>query len=79
MDGESGRTPGRTIHGFPFYLIPRTVSAAAGFPIDMLRGDSGSALVRAADVAFSIGFAAQRWGLTVRGGREAIDVTGAPA
>jgi len=70
---------GRAIRGFPFYLVSRTASAMAGIPAAMLCADRASALVRAADVAFGVGFAAQRWGLTARAGDESVDATGAPA
>ncbi|HEY7289201.1 MAG TPA: glycosyltransferase [Vicinamibacterales bacterium] len=80
MDAERAPVTGRAIHGFPFYLISRTASAAARLPAALLRADFALALDRAADVAFGLGFAAQRWGLTAaRRNRESIDVTGAPA
>jgi GT2 family glycosyltransferase len=80
MDAEHGPVPGRAIHGLPFYLISRAASAAARIPAALLRADFALALDRAADVAFGIGFAAQRWGLTAaRSSGESIGVTGAPA
>jgi GT2 family glycosyltransferase len=81
MDDETAPTTGRAINGFPFYLISRSVSAAARIPIAVLCADFALALVRGADVAFGAGFAAQRWGLTpVRRRAESIDAKGgAPA
>jgi GT2 family glycosyltransferase len=70
---------GRAIRGLPFYLVSRTASAVAGIPAAVLFADRPAALVRAADVAFSVGFAAERWGLIARAGDESVDVTGAPA
>ena len=81
MDAQKPPATGRAVNGFPFYLISRTASAAIRIPIALLCADLASALVRAADVAFGVGFAAQRWGLThVRGRSESVDVRGgAPA
>jgi GT2 family glycosyltransferase len=78
MDGEPAAA-GRAIHGLPLYLISRAAAAAAAIPVALVCANLPTALDRAADIAFSAGYAAKRWGLTTHAGAESIDVTGAPA
>ena len=58
--------PRHAVAGLPFYLIRRTVTASAGAVAALLTGRATLALTRAIDVAFAVGYAAQRWGLVSR-------------
>jgi glycosyltransferase involved in cell wall biosynthesis len=65
--GLPGRVSGRSIGGFPLYLLRRGATAAAGVVAALATGRRTTALDRALDVAFAAGYAAQQWGLTARG------------
>ena len=58
--------PRRAVAGLPFYLVRRTFTASAGAVAALLTGRGTLALTRAIDVAFAVGYAAQRWGLVSR-------------
>jgi hypothetical protein len=62
----------------PLYLIRRAVTASAGVVAALLTGRATLALTRAVDVAFAVGYAAQRWGLVTRTGA-APEPVGEPA
>ena len=59
---------GRALHGLPLYLVARAAAAAGAALAALLTGDPASALHHAIDVAFTAGYAAERWGLTAHAG-----------
>jgi len=58
-----GPQASRQVLGLPGYLVRRAATSLAGFPLAALAGGAGEAVERILDVAFTIGYAAQRWGL----------------
>jgi GT2 family glycosyltransferase len=79
MDGEGSATSGRALHGLPLYLFSRAAAASAAVLTTLLIGNRASALNHAIDVAFAIGYAAERWGLTPHAGQGSTNVTGQTA
>jgi GT2 family glycosyltransferase len=75
MDTDRELPRGRSLFGLPLYLVARAGRASASSLAALALGNRGRALNLAIDAAFSIGYAAQRWGLTRRavrsGGRVA--------
>ena len=64
MDGEAARPTGRlAIAGLPLYLIRRAAISSAGVIAGLLTCRWTSALNCAIDVAFTAGYAAERWGV----------------
>jgi GT2 family glycosyltransferase len=76
MDRDGSGSTGRAIHGLPLYFAARAVTASAGVLAALLTCNRTSALNRAIDVAFTAGYAAERWGLTPRTGAPAASVAG---
>ena len=68
MDQDRSAARGRALHGLPLYLVSRAAAAAAAALAALLTGDPASALHHAIDVAFTAGYAAERWGLTAHAG-----------
>ena len=66
MDDDNRTAPRRTVAGLPLYLVRRTAAASAGVVAALLTGRGTLALNRAIDVAFAVGYAAQRWGFMIR-------------
>jgi GT2 family glycosyltransferase len=62
MDGDASAATGRTVRGLPLYLVSRAAFGSAAVVASLLTGRWTRALDRALDVAFSAGYAAQRWG-----------------
>jgi GT2 family glycosyltransferase len=54
---------GRTLRGLPLYLVRQAVTATFASCRAYLRGHRDTALHYATDVAFTAGYAVQRWGL----------------
>jgi hypothetical protein len=74
MDGAGSATSGPDLHGLPLYLVSRAAAASAAVLTTLLIGNRASALDHAIDVAFAIGYAAERWGLTSHVGQASTDV-----
>jgi glycosyltransferase involved in cell wall biosynthesis len=53
----------RTLGGLPLYLVARAAKASARALAALAAGNRASALSMAIDVAFTVGYAAERWGL----------------
>jgi GT2 family glycosyltransferase len=66
MDGEESPQAGRTSRGVPLYLVARAATASARLAGALVTFDGTAALNHAVDIAFAIGYAADRWGLTPR-------------
>jgi glycosyltransferase involved in cell wall biosynthesis len=79
MEDETTAAGGRRLAGVPFYLVRRSATASAAVLAALLLGNWTSALDHALDVAFAIGFAAERWGLTSRDNRAPARVAGETA
>ena len=79
MDGEGSATNGRALHGLPLYLFSRAAAASAAVLTTLLTCNRASALNHAIDVAFAVGYAAERWGLTAHAGQASTDVAGETA
>jgi hypothetical protein len=60
---EDDPRPARSIAGLPLYLVRRLLVGLALAPAAALVGRAAASLDRAMDVAFTAGYAAQRWGL----------------
>jgi GT2 family glycosyltransferase len=76
MDAEGSATKGRALLGLPLYLVARAAAASAAVPAALLMWRWTSALNRAIDVAFTVGYAAQRWGLTPHAGGASTHIEG---
>jgi GT2 family glycosyltransferase len=76
MDADGSATTGRAIHGLPLYLAARAATATAAALLALATCNWTSALNHAVDVAFAVGYAAERWGLTPRADRPASSVAG---
>jgi glucosyl-dolichyl phosphate glucuronosyltransferase len=66
MDGRTAPARARTILGLPLYLVARAARASAAALGALAIGNRASALNLAIDAAFSLGYAAERWGLRGR-------------
>jgi GT2 family glycosyltransferase len=64
MDSQRGPAPARSIFGLPLYLVARAGLASASALAALATGNRISALNMAIDAAFSLGYAAERWGLS---------------
>jgi GT2 family glycosyltransferase len=64
MDRDAPSASGRSLAGLPCYLVSRAALGSAAVVMSLLTGRWTRALDRALDVAFSAGYAAQRWGFT---------------
>ena len=74
MDDRQAQARGRSLFGLPLYLIARAGKASASALAALAVGKRTSALNLAIDAAFSLGYAAKRWGLTGHGGGDASRV-----
>ena len=79
MDGDGTPPGGRTFGGVPFYLAARAARAAVAAVVALMAGRRTSALNSAIDVAFALGYAAERWGLRAHTKRGAAAVAGEAA
>jgi GT2 family glycosyltransferase len=79
MDGEESPKAGHTLHGLPLYLVARAATASARLAGALVTFDGTSALNHAVDIAFAIGYAAERWGLTPRTEQAPSSVAGETA
>jgi GT2 family glycosyltransferase len=79
MDGDRLPGAGRAPQRVPVYLIARAAAASAGLAGALLTGNRTSALNHAIDIAFAIGYTAERWGLTPRTERAPASVAGEAA
>jgi GT2 family glycosyltransferase len=70
MDGPGPKSPSRTLAGLPLYLIVRAALAT---------GNRASALNAAVDVAFTFGYAVERWGFTAHAPQAPARVAGETA
>jgi len=64
MDSQHGPAPARSVLGLPLYLIARGARASVSAVAALAIGNRISALNMAIDAAFSLGYAAERWGLS---------------
>jgi GT2 family glycosyltransferase len=71
MDSEAAPAGGRTIAGLPLYLVKRAAISSAGVLAGLLTWQWTPALDCAIDVAFTAGYAAERWGVVAGAGRTA--------
>jgi len=62
MDGPGTPSSSRTLAGLPLYLIARAATSSARALAALAAGNRASALDAAVDVAFTFGYAAERWG-----------------
>jgi GT2 family glycosyltransferase len=79
MDGERSATGGRALHGLPLYLVSRAAARSAAVLFALLTCNRAAALDHAVDVAFAVGYAAERWGLISHPGQAPATVAGEPA
>jgi GT2 family glycosyltransferase len=68
MDGEAAPTGGLSIAGLPLYLVRRAAVSCAGAIAGLLTCQWTSALNCTIDVAFTAGYAAERWGVVAAAG-----------
>jgi len=69
MDSKAVSAGGLTIGGLPLYLVKRAAISSAGVVAGLLTGQGTSALNCTIDVAFTAGYAAERWGVVTAAGR----------
>ena len=81
MDGQRllGTSGGRTLGGVPLYLVARAAIASTRALAALAAGNRTSALNLAIDVAFTLGYAAERWGLAHHAADASTRVTGKAA
>jgi GT2 family glycosyltransferase len=79
MESEGSPQAGNTFHGVPLYLVARAATASARLAGALITFDGTSALDHAVDIAFALGYAAERWGLTPRTQQAPSSVAGEAA
>ncbi len=79
MDGDGSPEAGCAPQRVPAYLIARAAAASARLAGALLTCNRTSALNHVTDIAFAIGYAAERWGLTRRAERAPAGVAGEAA
>jgi glycosyltransferase involved in cell wall biosynthesis len=76
IDHDRSAARGRALYGLPLYLVSRAAGASAAGLAALLTCNPASALHHAIDVAFTAGYAAERWGLTAHAGPPSTTVAG---